>query len=499
MVKGRKKLFLASVIVLAGVLVLGGVFMVSGGKSVVVYEERSEEETFKNPLSITNIGDPFVLKASDGKYYMYATSAPNGYYVWSSENMLDWEKLSYAYQAEPDSWGVKDFWAPEVVEHKGKYYMYYSARWKENNSLRVGVAVSDKPEGPFVNIENKPMFDFGYAAIDADVIVDEDGRKYMYYSRDCSENLVAGRHESHIYGIELSEDMLSVKGEPRLLAKPEQEWELQSGNEWRWNEGPLVFKKDGTYYMMYSGNFYGEKYYSIGYAISKSPLGPFEKYKGNPIVSYVESKDELIVSGPGHNSLTISPDGKEYYIVYHSHTDPVIRGGNRQVCIDKLGFREDGTIYVNGPTITAQPLPSGVSKYKNIAAEAKVTSSSTLAGYNEKGINNGEIGINIQSQKQDWVTNNKAGEYIKLQWEKERKINKIFIYGSSIGGREVLKGTLKFDNKDYIKDIEVPIEPGKAAILTFDKTEAKSVKFVINQGSEKSKEVGLSEIMIFGE
>lgn len=470
-----------------------------GGKSVVVNVQKENEDTYRNPFNISNIGDPFVLKASDGKYYMYATSAANGYYVWSSDNMLDWSKLGYAFQAPAGSWGIKDFWAPEVVEYKGKYYMYYSARWKDNNSLRVGVAVSDKPAGPFKNIENKPMFDFGYAAIDADVIVDENGKKYMYYSRDCSENLVAGRHESHIYGIELSDDMLSVKGEPKLLSKPEQEWELQSGNEWRWNEGPLVFKKDGTYYMMYSGNFYGDKKYGIGYGFSKSPLGPFVKYEGNPIVSYVESKDKVLVSGPGHNSLTVSPDGKDYYIVYHSHTEPTIGGGNRQVYIDKLGFRADGTLYVNGPSITPQPLPGGLSKYKNIAKEAKVTASSTLQGFKAEGINDGEVGINLQSVNYDWVTNNKAGEYLQLTWDKPRNISKIFIYGSAKGEREILSGTLKFDNKDYIENIKVPVEPGKAAILSFDKKEVKSIKFIINKGSENSKEAGLSEICVLGE
>lgn len=499
LVLNKKRLLLYGTIVMVVlIVVIGGVFMLNRGKSIVVNVDKVEEDTFKNPIGINNIGDPFVLKAADGKYYMYATSAPRGYYVWSSEDMLNWTKLGYAYEADSNNWGLKDFWAPEVVEHKGKYYMYYSARYKENNSLRVGVAVSDKPQGPFVNVQNKPMFDFGYAAIDADVIVDEDGRKYLYYSRDCSENIVSGRHESHIYGVELSDDMLSVKGEPKLLAKPEQEWELQSGNEWRWNEGPLVFKKNGNYYMMYSGNFYGDKKYGIGYAVSKSPLGPFTKYEGNPIVSYVESNDKTLVSGPGHNSLTVSPDGKDYYIVYHSHTEPAVGGGNRQVCIDKLGFRADGTIFVNGPTITSQPLPAGLSKDRNIALEAKATASSSIEGYSAKGINDGEIGINAQSQKYDWVTNNKAGEFVKLEWDKTKKINKIFIYGSTKAEREVLSGTLKFDDKDFIKNIEIPIEPGKAAILSFDEREAKSIKFIIEKGSETSKEAALSEIMVMG-
>jgi GH43 family beta-xylosidase len=493
----RNIILVIALLILVGAAT-GGFIMVQNRKSIAVSTDNFQD-TFKNPLGINNIGDPFVLKAADGKYYLYATSAPYGFYVWSSENMLDWTKMGYAYEADSDNWANKDFWAPEVVEHNGKYYMYYSARWKENCSLRVGVAVSDSPMGPFVNPENKPMFDFGYAAIDADVIVDEDGRKYMYYSRDCSENIVSGRHESHIYGIELNEDMVSIKGEPILLTKPEQEWELQSGPEWRWNEGPLVFKKNGLYYMMYSGNYYADKKYGIGYATSKNPLGPFEKYEKNPIVSYVETEEEIIVSGPGHNSLTVSPDGKEYYIVYHSHTDPVVAGGNRQVCIDKLDFREDGTLYVNGPTITPQFLPSGLSDYRNLAVEAKVSSSSVKKGFSAKGINDGEIGVNEHSENYEWVTNNKSGEYIKLQWDKSRKVNKLFIYNSVKADKAVLTGTLEFDNGIKIDNIQLSTNPGEATILSFEEIDIKWVKFTIEKGLEKSQEAGLSEIYVIGQ
>ncbi|MCM8709689.1 glycoside hydrolase family 43 protein [Clostridium sp. SYSU_GA19001] len=499
-----QKVFNKNTIILSVLLIIL-VAMAAGGcimfqnKKVMTVNVDNFDDTFKNPLNISNIGDPFVLKASDGKYYLYATSAQYGFYVWSSINMLDWTKIGYAFQVNGDNWANKDFWAPEVVEYKGKYYMYYSARCKDNGSLRIGVAVSDSPTGPFVNPENKPMFDFGYAAIDADVIVDEDGRKYMYYSRDCSENIVSGRHESHIYGIELNDDMLSVKGEPVLLIKPDQAWELQSGEGWRWNEGPLVFKKNGIYYMMYSANFYADKKYGIGYAVSKTPLGPFIKYEKNPIVSYVETEDEILVSGPGHNSLTLSPDNKEYYIVYHSHTDAVVGGGNRQVCIDKLGFREDGTLYVNGPTITPQFLPSGLSKYKNIAIEAKVTVSSIKEGFSADGINDGEIGVNIQSEKYDWVTNNKFGEFIKLQFDKAKKVNKLFIYNSTNSEKMVLSGRLEFDNGYKTENIQLSTKPGEATIVSFEEMDVKWIKFVLEKGQDNSQEAGLSEIMIVGQ
>jgi GH43 family beta-xylosidase len=312
------------------------------------------DSIYQNPISIKNIGDPFVLRALDGKYYCYASSAADGFKAWSSNDLVHWMDIGYVYKRNDASWGESDFWAPEVVFYNGKYFMHYSARWGKNQSLRLGVATADSPAGPFVDVFNRPMFDFGYAAIDGHVLFDDDGRKYFYYSRDCSENVVDGRHESHLYVAELNEDLTSLKGESCLITKPEQEWELRSGPEWLWNEGPFVLKHNHKYYLMYSANFYASRDYSVGYAVAASPLGPFTKATHNPIL-FSPNRE---ISGPGHNSVIASPDGGELFIVYHTHTDPDHPSGDRQVCIDRMGFREDGSLYVTGPTNTPQKIPS---------------------------------------------------------------------------------------------------------------------------------------------
>ncbi|MBI4928436.1 MAG: family 43 glycosylhydrolase, partial [Anaerolineae bacterium] len=256
------------------------------------------------------------------------------------------------YRRNPDSWCESDFWAPEVVVYRGKYYLHYSARWEKNQSLRLGVAVADSPLGPFMDVYNRPMFDFGYAAIDGHVFFDDDGRKYFYYSRDCSENVVNGCHESHIYGLELNDDLVSFCGEPILVAKPEQEWETCHSQEWRWNEGPFMLKHAGKYYLMYSANFYASREYAVGYAVADSPIGPFVKAAHNPVLASPSAD----ISGPGHNSVTLAPDGKTLIIVYHIHTDPQHPGGDRQVCIDRMEFDTAGRLLVDGPSKGPQPL-----------------------------------------------------------------------------------------------------------------------------------------------
>lgn len=309
--------------------------------------------TYQNPISIKNIGDPFILRAPHRTYYCYATSAPDGFKAWSSPNLVHWVEIGYVYQRKADSWGETDFWAPEVVFQDGKFFMHYSARWDKNQSLRIGVAMADSPEGPFVDVFNQPMFDFGYAAIDGHVFLDDDGRKYFYYSRDCSENIVDGRHESHLYVAEINDDLVSLKSEALLTTRPEQEGELRPGAEWCWNEGPFVLKHDRKYYLMYSANFYAGRDYSVGYAVAEHPTGPFIKASNNPVLFSPIPE----ISGPGHNSVTTSPDGQELIIVYHIHTDPQKPSGDRQVCIDRMGFHDDGTLYVNGPTFTPQDIP----------------------------------------------------------------------------------------------------------------------------------------------
>lgn len=301
---------------------------------------------YQNPLPIKHIGDPFIMRTVNGSYYCYATSAEDGFKAWKSDDLVSWNEIGYVYTRQQDSWGVSDFWAPEVIYFHGKYYLHYSARWGKNLSLRIGVAISDSPEGPFHDVFNHPMFDFDYAVIDGHVFIDDDGKKYLFYSRDCSEHIIEGRHESHLYVIELEDDLVSVKGEPVFLTKPEQDWEIRSGDEWRWNEGPFLLKSEDKYLLMYSANYYASRDYSVGYAIADKPLGPFIKAENNPILR----SNSPEISGPGHNSVTTSPSGKDLLIVYHIHTDPTHPSGDRQVCIDKMDIR-DGVMCVSGPTM----------------------------------------------------------------------------------------------------------------------------------------------------
>lgn len=348
--------------------------------------------TFSNPLPVP-LGDPYLLYTK-GTYYLYGTGggANKGFTAYSSKDMVNWKREGQVYfHDNPHGWSDPKakwggaYWAPEVYEVKGKYYLFYSAQWKQNptheeENFRIGVAVADKPTGPFVDLASQPLFDPGYPIIDANVLFDPSGKAYLYYSRCCYKHPVESEvadfarqkgwfkqiEESWVYGVELKQDFSGVIGEPVLLLRPpvkmsdrQAAWESRSVTarevNRRWTEGSVTFKKDNTYYMMYSANYFGGQYYAIGYATARSPLGPYIKGANNPVLQRNTAAGGS-VTGTGHNSIAYSPDGREMFCVYHARTAKT--GEDRVVCLDRMQVA-NGVINVLGPTTTPQKMPSG--------------------------------------------------------------------------------------------------------------------------------------------
>ncbi len=354
-------------------------------------QEKKEAATFSNPLSV-EFGDPYVLGDGKGKYYMYGTGggAKDGFATYSSENLVDWKFEKQVYTGnQPDSWGIGAFWAPEVYKVKDKYYMFFSAQWRDNpdnelENFKIGVALADNPTGPFIDLKNEPLFDPGYPVIDANVFQDDDGKYYLYYSRVCYEHPVESEvadwarekgwydeiEESWVYGVALAPDFTHTIGEPVLLLRPpvsmdnqQAEWESRSVTSHevnrRWTEGSYTFKHQGTYYMLYSANHFAGENYAVGYATAKSPLGPYTKADNNPVLQKNTGQGGD-VSGTGHNSIVFSPDSAQMYCVYHGRTTKT--GEESVVFIDPMEIIEDGTLVVHGPTTSSQPFPDFVEK-----------------------------------------------------------------------------------------------------------------------------------------
>ncbi len=443
-----------------------------------------------------------MLRVSEDEYYLYCTSAGDGFYCWRSRDMVSWSDKHMCYRRPEDAWSVDRYWAPEVVAFDGKYYLFYTAGNREG-SLRIGLAIADRPGGPFIDYENRPLLDLGYATIDANVLLDDDGRNYMYFSRDCSENLVNYKHVSQIYGIELSSDLRSVIGEPVLLATPEQPWELRSG-KYLWNEGPEMIKHNGRYYLTYSANYYGGSAYSIGYAVSDSPLGGFKKAEENPILTSGKKKD---VSGTGHHGFVMSPDETELWLSYHSHTNVVAGGGDRKVNICRAGFTEDGKLYMNGPFTTPQGLPSGSHpegtdlRVKNVTRRFKAFMKTEDGGLSElKSLTDGRMSIHPEDSVLDeFIPMSRDGmARVIFRAEEPTKVDELVIYTGLQGVTPDVSMKILLDGKALNDTFFFGSPEGKTdpVILSFNGKEITSVELIFS-GQGLASRLQLSEVMLY--
>ncbi len=425
-----------------------------------------------NPRSVKDIGDPFVLQ-EEGEYLVFATGGPIGFNVWKSGDLMVFEKQKALKKVD---WASGDYWAPEVFRVGEKYVMLFTARQRESGSLRTGIAFADAAEGPYEDPLGHPLMDFGYATIDATLTWDDAGNPYLIYVQDCSENLVGSRHESHICGIRLADDLLSVKGEPVLLLKPEGEWETKSGDT-VWNEGPAVVRQDGKYYLYYSVNGYWMKEYSVSVAVSDAPLGPYTKQDNNPLLYYIGYGENVTVSGPGHNAFFTV--GGELFTAYHTHTYPQAPSGNRQLCVDRAGFHRDGTAYINGPTLALQPKPleetGSVNWMPTAACEEDVDGLLT----------DGDLCMREGSEAWVW-----RGNSAVFRWPEGVRADLLLIWpamGEAISGRVTINTILTAEFDQPAAD-----KPGQAVILPFEEQSITSLQL------DLANTANIGEIMLIG-
>ncbi|RKP49974.1 hypothetical protein D7Z26_19345 [Cohnella endophytica] len=280
------------------------------------------KKTSQNP-AITTIftADPSAHAWEDGKVYIYAShdmdpargcDLMDRYHVYSSEDMVNWVDEGEILRSDDVAWGRPEggfMWAPDAAFKNGTYYFYYphpsESAW--NDTWKMGVATSSKPASDFTDqgyIEGLG----GFAMIDPCVLVDDDGRAYMYYGGG-----------SRCAGGELNEDMISLKGEMRDMVG------LEDFHEAAW-----VFKRNGLYYLTYSDNL--DNLNRMRYATSSNPLGPWT-YRG----IFLEP------TGCSTSHGSVAEFKGKWYMFYHNQAISD-QGNLRSVCIDELFFNEDGTI-----------------------------------------------------------------------------------------------------------------------------------------------------------
>lgn len=311
-----------------------------------------DEAAYHNPVLPGFHADPEVLYSKQTKkYYIYSTTDGvtgwGGWYftVYSSHDLQKWSDrgIMLDLQSEQVPWANGNAWAPAIeeklIDGKYKYFFYYSGNPIKGEGKQIGVAVADRPEGPFKDLGH-PIVTTSPAGkgqqIDVDVFTDPvSGKSYLYWG-NC-----------YMAGAELNDDMLSIKEETVQVLTP------QGGTlaDYNYREAPYVFYRNGLYYFLWSVDDTGSPNYHVAYGTSKSPLGPIKVAK-EPIV--LQQRPEKGIYGPAHNSVVCKPDSDEWYIIYHRINQNYLKnnpGVHREVCVDRMYFDKKGRILPVEPTL----------------------------------------------------------------------------------------------------------------------------------------------------
>ncbi|WP_214225176.1 glycoside hydrolase family 43 protein [Pedobacter sp. B4-66] len=291
--------------------------------------QKKSKETSGNPIFPGWYADP--EGAIFGKeYWIYPTysdkyEAQTYMDAYSSKDLVTWKKHPHILDTSNVKWAKKAVWAPSITKKGNKYYLFFGANDIQNNNELggIGVAVSNKPNGPFKDLIGKPLIDKfhnGAQPIDQYVFKDKDGQYYLFYGG-----------WSHCNVVKLSDDFKSIVPFPDGTIYKEV---TPKG----YVEGPFMFIRDGKYYFMWSEGGWTGPDYSVAYAIADSPLGPFKR------IDKILKQDPSIATGAGHHSVIKNPKTGDYYIIYHRRPLGETHGNHRATCIEKMEFDENGLI-----------------------------------------------------------------------------------------------------------------------------------------------------------
>jgi xylan 1,4-beta-xylosidase len=313
----RASVFLAALLILLG----------AGGGA-----QAQRNAIYTNPVMAGDYPDPSVIRVGKD-YYATATSsewAPE-FPILHSRDLVNWEIVGTVFPTRP-AWSVGNYWAPEIWQDSGKFYIFYVAR-KQGGSLCIAVATASKPTGPYTDHGALACQEVG--SIDAFPIRDENGKLYVVWKEDGNS---VGK-PTPLWAQALDEKTFKLTGERReILRNDPDTWEANLV------EGPYIMRRNGWFYLFYAGNACCGRgcNYAMGIARSKTLLGKWEKNPANPIL---KGNDDW--KCPGHGTIVADERGRTF-LMYHAYDprDTVYVG--RQALLDEVTWSGDNWAVING-------------------------------------------------------------------------------------------------------------------------------------------------------
>ena len=313
--------------------------------------EQTAAAHFRNPIVQTCFTtDPAPLNVGDSVLYLFTGHDEERadffwmqeWRVYSTRDMVNWTDHGSPLALENFSWADDRAWAPQAIERNGKFYLYIPAHSRNSGGMAIGVAVADRPEGPYRDPLGRPIYENGsWDHIDPTVWIDDDGQAWLAWGNP------------QIYVLQLQEDMIHAKGEVQLLDMTEEGFgspkmsERDRDKKYKdsYTEGPWLMKAPSPrkdWYLVYAAGGIPEH---ISYSSAPSPLGPWH-YEG------------VIMPEGGTGSFTnhsgvVTFKGHNYFF-YHTAHLPGGGGFGRSASVEEFTYTEDGRF----PTI--QPTREGV-------------------------------------------------------------------------------------------------------------------------------------------
>jgi beta-xylosidase len=310
------------------------------------------ETTFQNPVLAGDHPDPSIIRVGKD-FWATSTSSEWGpqFPILHSTDLVNWELLGPVFPHRPE-WATGNFWAPEISEFNGRYYVYYVGR-KQDGPLAVAVATADKPGGPYT--DHGPLVAQEDGSIDPVPVTDKDGIRYLVWKEDGNSR----KHPTPIWAQKLNDDGTRLVGEPRELIRNDTAW------EGKLVEGPFILQRNDWFYLFYSGaGCCGAGCnYALGVARAHSLFGPWEKNPANPILD-----GNATWKCPGHGSIVADAAGR-YWLLYHAYSTAGSVFTGREGMLDEVKFGADDWPTINGgrgPSVT-NTSPFGAAQRKTDA------------------------------------------------------------------------------------------------------------------------------------
>ena len=348
--------------------------------------------TAQNPIIHNQFTADPTARVFNGKVYLFPShdiKAPEGaklrkdwfcmadYHVFSSENLTDWTDHGVIVSQNKVNWVDStsySMWAPDCVERNGKYYFYFPANTNiagptGRKGFGIGVAVADKPEGPYIPQETPIK---GVPGIDPNVFIDKDGQAYLLWSM--------GR----IFIAKLKDNMLELASETQ---------EVKDIPKNGLVEGPFMFERNGIYYITYP--HVENTIERLEYAMGDNPMGPF-RFAG---VIMDEAPNGCWTN---HHSIIDYKD--QWYLFYHQNDWSPKFDKNRSARIDSLFFNADGTIQKVKPTFRGVGLTKATDKIQ-IDRYSRISDKDASVVYNDT-LNYFDGWKTVLSSKDAWIQYN---------------------------------------------------------------------------------------------